>query len=92
MRATKLLLILFIAGTLTLGLTVSQSVFASDQGGPPGSPHHNPVDEFPPGNNSWNCLPNKEKCMNHNNKFKNIFSVPEGTILENGIRSKTAGN
>ena len=50
MRATKLLSILFIAGTLTLGLTVSQSVFASDSGGPPGNPHHNPVDDFPPGN------------------------------------------
>jgi len=50
MKYSKLLSILFIAGTLTLGLTVSQSVFASDSGGPPGGPHHNPVDDFPPGN------------------------------------------
>ena len=50
MKYSKLLSILFIAGTLTLGLTVSQSVFASDQGGPPGGPHHKPVDDFPPGN------------------------------------------
>ncbi len=46
MKCSKLLSILFIAGTLTLGLTVSQSVFASDQGGPPGGPHHG--SDFPP--------------------------------------------
>ncbi|KAG2476743.1 MAG: exported protein of unknown function [Nitrosopumilales archaeon] len=39
MKAGKLLLILFIASTLTLGLSMSQSVFGSDKGGPPGSPH-----------------------------------------------------
>ena len=47
MRATKLLSIIFIAGTLTLGLTVSQSVFADHTGGPYGDPHDA---DIPPGN------------------------------------------
>jgi len=47
MRATKLLSILFIAGTLTLGLTMSQSVFGTHTGGPYGDPHDG---DIPPGN------------------------------------------
>ena len=48
MRATKLLSILFIAGTLTLGLTMSQSAFGGHPNGPPGNPHD--ADGIPRGN------------------------------------------